>query len=70
MSGTDLPEYTTARIARTIETERMMNMSDKRFIRLLAGVIVVCTLLTFAHVGYAIHLYRNCSMISFIANGR
>ncbi len=47
-----------------------MNMSDKRFIRLLAGVIAVCTLLTFAHVGYAIHLYRNCSMISFIANGR
>jgi len=41
-------------------------MSDKLFLRLLITVLVVCALLTLAHLIYAIYAYEHCSIIYFI----
>lgn len=45
-------------------------MSDKLFRRLLVLFTVIGCLFTIALVVYTIVLYRDCSIISFIANGR
>ena len=37
--------------------------------RLIAAVAIGCAV-TLAHLIYLIHLYSNCSILSFIANGR
>jgi len=41
-------------------------MSDKIFIRLLIAVLVVCLVLTIAHLAYAVYAYQHCSIICFI----
>lgn len=41
-------------------------MSERTYQKLLMVVAGVCLLLTFLHVGYAVHAYRHSSIIQFI----
>lgn len=42
-------------------------MKKSTFFRILLGVVVVCLLLTVAHVVYAAVAYHNSSIIQFVA---
>ncbi len=42
-------------------------MSDKKFIKILIAVIVVCLLITIAHAIYICYAYENSSIIQFIS---
>lgn len=41
-------------------------MKDQVFRRLLIAVLIVCVLLTIAHLVYAVYAYQHCSVIQFI----
>ncbi len=45
-------------------------MREKVFRRLLLGLVAVGTCAVIGLFIYTVHLYLNCSIISFIANGR
>ncbi|MBR4021201.1 MAG: hypothetical protein IKI94_01165 [Ruminococcus sp.] len=45
-------------------------MSDKLFRRLLTAVTIIGCISTILLLVYTIYLYNDCSIISFIANGR
>ncbi|MDD7517072.1 hypothetical protein [Ruminococcus flavefaciens] len=45
-------------------------MSDKTFRRIIALITVIGTLSTAALVVYTCHLHNECSVISYVANGR
>ena len=45
-------------------------MCEKRFRQLLIAITVFGALITAALIVWTIYLYTNCSIISFIANGR
>ncbi len=45
-------------------------MSEKLFRRLLLALFATCAVITVALLAYTVHLYLNCSIISFIARGR
>lgn len=45
-------------------------MSDKIFHRILTVVVVIGILSVAALICYTVYLYDNCSIISYIANGR
>lgn len=45
-------------------------MSEKLFRRLLIAVTILGVAVTLALLLYTAYLYKNCSIISFIANGR
>lgn len=45
-------------------------MSEKLFRRLLIAVTILGVAVTLALLFYTAYLYKNCSIISFIANGR
>ena len=45
-------------------------MKDKTFRRLLAAVMIVGSVSSFILVLVTIHMYQNCSILSYIANGR
>ena len=42
-------------------------MKEKRYIRLLWVVLILCIILTIAHMIYVINAYQQCSIIQFIA---
>ena len=41
-------------------------MSDKLFVKFLAAVLIVCAVVTIAHLIYIIDAYQHCSIIYFI----
>ncbi len=41
-------------------------MKERFFRRLLAAVLIVCVLLTIAHLVYAVYAYQHCSVIQFV----
>lgn len=45
-------------------------MREKTFRKLLIAILILGTMVTVALIGYTVYLYLNCSIISFIANGR
>ena len=44
-------------------------MKQKTYFNILVTVVVVCLILTIAHLIYAIYAYQHCSIIYFIAKG-
>lgn len=42
-------------------------MKDITFTRILIFIVVICVLLTAAHLIYAVYAYQQCSIIEFIA---
>lgn len=42
-------------------------MKNSIFIKVLYMVLILCVLLTIAHLVYAVYAYQHCSIIQFIA---
>ncbi|MBR5386238.1 MAG: hypothetical protein IK142_01495 [Clostridiales bacterium] len=42
-------------------------MNDKKFIKALVITLLVCIVLTVAHMGYIMYAYENSSIIYFIS---
>lgn len=42
-------------------------MKDKTFITVMLIVVIICLMLTVAHMIYAIYAYQHCSIIYFIS---
>ena len=45
-------------------------MKDKTFRRLLTAIMIIDSVSSIILVFVTIHMYQNCSIISYIANGR
>ena len=45
-------------------------MSDKKFKKILAAVVVLGFITTIILVSYTVHLHNNCSIITYISNER
>ena len=42
-------------------------MQEKKYLRLLVFIVVICSVLTLLHLGYDLWAYRHASIITFIA---
>ena len=42
-------------------------MSDRMYLKALTFMLIVCTVLTLAHMGYIVYAYRNSSIIYYIS---